>query len=57
MKTLIQTLKMSNKKISENLTCVLLKRDGRNVARQSIQTGPQSPNLHRFGLIFGVNTI
>jgi len=30
---------------------------GPNVARQSFQTGPQSPNLHTFGLIFDVNTI
>ncbi len=27
---------------------------GPNVARESFQSGPQSPNLHTFGLIFDV---
>jgi len=30
---------------------------GPNVARQSFQSGPQSLNLHIFGLIFDVNTM
>ncbi len=30
---------------------------GPNVARESFQSGPQSPNLRTFGLIFDVNTM
>jgi len=30
---------------------------GPNVARESFQSGPQSPNLHTFGLFFDVNTM
>ena len=30
---------------------------GPNVARESFQSGPQSPYLHTFGLIFDVNTM
>ncbi len=30
---------------------------GPNVARESFHYGPQSPNLHTFGIIFEVNTM
>ncbi len=29
---------------------------GPNVAHESFQSGPQSPNLHTFGMIFDENT-